>query len=1375
MRDFPSHPLTRWIEHTFGLEPEPEGGYRRRQPITLPQAASQLATETGLDPQTCQQVLREWLALGGRLQREQAGRGFAFKLHQFIGQGRALYATPEPADRRDFTLQGQVQASEGRLFLPIKFCRHCGQEYYHVLRAGDRFLPHPVGDLEETDEAYQAGYLMLAPSDNDWSEDLLPEEWREPSGRIKRDARERVPQPVWVRPDGTSSPAPAIDAVKMWYQPAPFGLCLSCGEFYTRKEDEFRKLATLSSEGRSSATTVLAASLLRQAARTGAARDKLLTFTDNRQDASLQAGHFNDFVHLAVLRAALVAALQEHGALAADRIAQETVAALQRSLTVRDIASNPNLDPASQAAREVWETFTDLTEYRLYEDLRRGWRVVQPNLEELGLLRIEYRDLEALCRQEMAWAFHPALAALTPDQRQSLLRPVLDQFRRKLALNARLLQEQAQSQLRRRCEQRLNEFWGLDPAGDELRTANCFVLLGSASQPAEGFGLGPRSALGRYLRRRLSLNEQEYRPVMEALLDRLVRHGLLARLDPIGDHQRFQLDVACLRWQAGDGSPPPPDPLYTRRAAAYAARSRPVHAFFQRFYQESAAELAGLEAREHTAQVVAPGERERRERRFRWEERDAGKESALGRRLPYLVCSPTMELGIDIADLDMVHLRNVPPTPANYAQRSGRAGRQGQAGLIFTYCGAFNPHDQYFFRRRQEMVAGNVRAPRLDLANESLLRAHLHALWLAEVRLPLRQSVEEVIDIEQDALPLQDHVAAAIRLDAARRQRLVERMRRVLQADQELLQAAAWFTDAWLERVLEEAPEAFDRAFDRWRELYRAATRQLIEAQGALVRARRREDQEKANRLQQEAIHQRNLLLQIGVTREESDFYPYRYLASEGFLPGYNFPALPVRAWVPRGDGEFIARPRFLALREFAPGNFLYHEGARWEIIGFQSPPGGLDQRRRSLRLCYVCGAFCDPAFDLCPACHTRFHADNSLIGDLLEMPNVRTRRRERITSNEEERLRRGYRIETFYQFAPASTTDRVPAGQDGVGTRTQRADVFPVFSFVSPSPSPLFHLTYAPSATLLRINHGLRAARTPGFTVDFESGELLGENALASAGSRRPMRPVTLRLSVQDTQNLLLLRPADAGLFADRTFETTLRVALQRGLEQVYQLEEDELAAESIGDGEHRAILLVETSEGGSGVLRRLVEEPSALAEVARGALARTHYDDQGNDLKPDCVAACYECLLSYNNQLEALFIDRRAVRQALLNLASGRVLRRTGDRSYAEHLAWLRAMADERSELERRFLDALAAGGHRLPDDAQRGIPDPRCVADFFYAPNVCVFCDGAVHDQTDQRRQDEALRAELRARGYEVVAIRYDRDLAEQIAQHPAVFGA
>src|SRR5439155_9741697 len=118
---------------------------------------------------------------------------------------------------------------------------------------------------------------------------------------------------------------------------------------------------------------------------------------------SLQAGHFNDFIHVSLLRSALYSALHRQRELSFDQVAPAVVDSC--GLTIWDVARNPELDPQSSAAGEVLRVFTEITEYRLYEDLRRGWRVVQPNLEHVGLLQVGYRGFEAVCADDALWRF----------------------------------------------------------------------------------------------------------------------------------------------------------------------------------------------------------------------------------------------------------------------------------------------------------------------------------------------------------------------------------------------------------------------------------------------------------------------------------------------------------------------------------------------------------------------------------------------------------------------------------------------------------------------------------------------------------------------------------------------------------------------------------------------------------------------------------------------------------------------------------------------------------------------------------------------------------------------------------------------------------
>ncbi len=80
------------------------------------------------------------------------------------------------------------------------------------------------------------------------------------------------------------------------------------------------------------------------------------------------------------------------------------------------------------------QAFLHLIEYRLYEDLRRGWRIVQPNLEQYGLLVIAYKDLEDNCQKSELWQSfpHPILLKATPEQRFIVIKTFLNQLRRDL-------------------------------------------------------------------------------------------------------------------------------------------------------------------------------------------------------------------------------------------------------------------------------------------------------------------------------------------------------------------------------------------------------------------------------------------------------------------------------------------------------------------------------------------------------------------------------------------------------------------------------------------------------------------------------------------------------------------------------------------------------------------------------------------------------------------------------------------------------------------------------------------------------------------------------------------------------------------------------
>jgi hypothetical protein len=563
-----------------------------------------------------------------------------------------------------------------------------------------------------------------------------------------------------------------------------------------------------------------------------------------------------------------------------------------------------------------------------------------------------------------------------------------------------------------------------------------------------------------------------------------------------------------------------------------------VNQFFQNFYEQSSSGIHNLEGREHTGQVKNE-KRQERETKFR-----EGK-------LATLFCSPTMELGIDISDLNIVHMRNVPPSPANYAQRGGRAGRSGQAALVITYASIGSGHDQYFFRRQDQMVAGVVVPPKLELGNQDLIRAHIHSIWLAHTGLSLENSMNQLLDLEQASYPLKESIRNQLLLPSDGLERCLKAAQAILQDEicQNDLTQAAWYSEDWLRYVLEAALNSFDKACDRWRALYSDAVVQLDTARQVIDRWARgnvtHEERKNAEAMEREARRQIDLLVgqvKPGSGQTQFEFYPYRYFASEGFLPGYNFPRLPVRTYIQAGDdGEFISRPRVVAIREFAPGNIVYYEGSKFQISKTRTPAGGIEAAYQRAALCPTCGYFHDGDNSLrefCENCGAQLKADNrgnpSKLSRLLTMETMLTRRRERITCDEEERLKYGYNVTTHFRYSDGRRVVATVEAEDG---------------------TPLLKLTFGETARLWRINRGLSRNRQEfGFKLNTATG-LWGE----AKQEKDQLVPDTLHsevhLVVDDTCNILMVEPCQVPAENSEAFLASFQYALQRAIQAAYKL----------------------------------------------------------------------------------------------------------------------------------------------------------------------------------------------------------------------------
>ena len=679
--------------------------------------------------------------------------------------------------------------------------------------------------------------------------------------------------------------------------------------------------------------------------------------------------------------------------------------------------------------------------------------------------------------------------------------------------------------------------------------------------------------------------------------------------------------------------------------------------YYRQLYRD--AEPYQVVAAEHTG-VLSRADRERIEAGFRTRTRYTDPN--------VLSATPTLELGIDIGDLSAVILASLPPGPANYVQRSGRAGRRTGNAMVLTLVDR-RPRDLYYLAQPLEMIAGTIAPPGCYLSAVEILRRQYFAHI---VDLAARGALPGVLPLPRLTSQLFNGgwLAEIVAAATERATELVEGFLALFPSAPEDVDAA--FAHGELREFaatgLIERAKGAERVFAARIEELRVRLTAVDEALGRFIPGDT-DDKELFGELRAEQRQVRRRLNDVAVRRDA-----HGTLVELGLLPNYTLHDNGVTLegslyWQDRDDtfhtdDREYRRSAQLALTELAPGNTFYVDGYKHRITGLDI---GTAARPlwQTWRLCPGCGYVrthqAQEDTSPCPRCGSGAIADQSCVQSVLAPERVTARdRREdvRVSDDSDDRDRMYYEVATAIDIDPAELAPEAWRHT-----------------------SATFGVDFARKATVRRLNLGrLRfdiqptaavageQVRLTGFTVCTRCGYATPEDPASTgstSGGQNPHRPWCPRRRTPTTDGdrqlvlahelvteaIRILLPAVTTSIEER--RASFAAALRAGIAAHYRGDPDHLriAYASMPDqdtGERRRFLvLYDSLPSGTGYLHRLAD-PAAFKAVLTDA--RTVIEN--------CVcvlegrAACHRCLLSHVPADEHPLVSRAEALRMLADL---------------------------------------------------------------------------------------------------------------------------
>lgn len=1325
-----------------------------------------------VDPEALRREIEAYLLIGS-IGDEGDPPHLRPKLHTFFHGIYDVALCLDPGCRALVPQGGSECPRCGSVARPAALCRTCGQDFVKVVLPAE-----PTAPTEGTADFFSSEHTaFLTPKLHELpATESAGDEEDEPTtttAKPRRTSAGKKPELARVcsrcgrlfqgKPAATECPACNRATHETLLLRGKLNTCPTCGDVYTRGD-----IVTPLRTGTASTVSVLATHHLDDFEREDR---KLLVFADNRQDVAHQAGYSADRHRAIALRHGVLAEVQAAEEEGKDPIPLEDLP--QRLLDRFRGIELIDRRKLTEAQRRRWlDALTMLAAGEFTRAMRQ-----RAALETLGLIGVDYEFLDELAEN----ADFEALARrydLQPQLARNLVRAILDVFRRNRAVSFDFLQEYTDPNRNRRYRELEAEPYNLR-FGDHDQAPRAFALDRPPALRARGVvqgilqenekagnltaihklankKLGDRKRAADFLRELLPLLLHSDHPLLVE-----VRHFPIPKKEWPEKLKLLQLDRrvirlssategfrcnACRTWRP---YPLPfcPNPRCKEGEPQKVAVDNDN--YYVRLYRDRTPQR--FLVMEHSAQIDGE-ERANRERDF--------KEG----RLEALVCTPTLELGVDIGPLLSVVLRNAPPTPANYAQRVGRAGRRLQIGFASTFCTG-GAHDRHAFVEPDWLIAGEFAPPRIRLDNPKVVERHLRSLVLENLENELPARLGDLLDNKEAPSGWRrGDLDSLVHEVASERESLVRRLVELFEEDRREGREVA-FGEVDSRRVVDTFDSRLSAAFEEWWQRVRQLDREFHEFSKI---GSPRQDERKA-KARKRAFFE--------ITADPQRAYTLNYLAERGLLPAYQFPIDTFSLDPGVDDTPTLHRPAAIAIEEFAPGNFVYANGHKLRSIRVLFPggpgapgAGGRTDAESSGRLedyhfCRHCDEAIEAPKNNCPRCGNPLPAAESL----LFVNAFEAEENLRIGADEESRQReRQLKRETLlaaddsdatlygYPLAPALHVRLAKMLVTNWGRTDRKREDGHRFALC---PDCGRHCPYdSPSGP------------KPDPALEKKRQDWLAYHAKFCSGQLTPM-VLAYRFR---TDALVLAVPGEDPAAGERTQASpvaiTLAEALRLGASEVLELESDELSSfvrSRVESSPGEEIVLFETTPGGSGYTGEIARRLPEVAAAARKVL----YNHV-------CSRACYLCLKHYRNQWIHAHLDKNVVRTALLALEGLDAVegRKVETRALQETLsAMLGARAEEArtggaidqksGRYRKGFIEEPLLAAMRAFED----LPEPSreleirnddgllvTVPDFAWSDSkVAVYCDGyAYHGDAATLELDARKRNYLQLNGWAVL---------------------